>query len=211
MLPIALIFAGLLAAPPTADEAVIRARTQALIEAFKAVPADAKDTSAAFATLDGFFNREVLLKSALGPHASKLNAAQRIRFDADFWGLLRMAAYQDSGGFFKTATIKITAVTPAAAPDKPGVLVLNALVVKDDRETDITYHWGVGPAKTPQALQLIDVAFDGASLTLDYQNQFGRMIAKDGVGGLLDALSARLAKQRAAKQSAAKQPTAPAK
>lgn len=204
-MPLALVlFASLMAGPPIADEAVIRARTAALIEAFKAVPAAPADQRAAFATLDGFFNRDVLLKGALGPHAAKLNPAQRARFDADFWALLRLAAYRDSGGFFKTAVTKITRVTPSPGAGKPGLLVLNALVVKDDRETDITYHWGPGPADAPQALRLVDVAFDDASLTKDYQNQFGRIIAKDGVDGLLDVLKARLAKAQGAKTPPAK-------
>lgn len=187
---IALLFVGLLAAPPT--DAALRDRTTGLIQAFLAVkPAPAENTKT-FAALDGFLHRQALLDGALGPHAKALSAEQRAKFDADFWALLRRIAYPDSGTFFRTAKHSITKATPG----DPSTVVLHARVEKDDLETDITFVWKANG----DALQLVDVSFDGASLLIDYQNQFGRIIAKKGVDGLLAVIAERLAKLEAPKQ-----------
>lgn len=188
MINLLFLFAGLLAAPPT--DAALKARTMGLIQAFLAVEAPPADNTGRFATLDGFLHREALLAGALGPHAKGLSAAQRAKFDADFWALLRRIAYPDSGTFFRTAKYQITQVKPG----DPSVVVIHARVPKDDLETDIAFKWKANG----DALQIVDVTFDGASLLIDYQNQFGRIIAKKGVDGLLAVIADRLAKLSAA-------------
>lgn len=49
----------------------------------------------------------------------------------------------------------------------------------------MTFVW----APIDGALRLVDVRYDDASLLVDYQNQFGRILAKDGPDGLLAALA----------------------
>ena len=56
---------------------------------------------------------------------------------------------------------------------------IDAHVVKDDLRTKIELYWG----KKGGALKLVDVAFDGDSLIKDYQNQFARIVDKEGVSG----------------------------
>jgi ABC-type transporter MlaC component len=184
---IALLFIGLLATPPT--DAALRDRTNTLIQAFLAVKPAPADNAGAFAALDGYLNRQAMLDGALGPHAKAFKPEQRARYDKEFWQLLRRVAYPDSAKFFRTAKYSITAVKPGT----PSVVSINGLVEKDDLETDIAFTW----ADSGGQLQIVDVAFDGASLLTDYQNQFGRIIAKKGVDGLLDTITQRLAKLEA--------------
>jgi ABC-type transporter MlaC component len=187
--------ASVAAAVPSAEAA--KARTTALIAAFVAVqrpaegaaltPAQVKANAAVFARLDGMLHRERLLAGALGPHAKALPADARAKYDTDFWWLLRRIAYPDSGAFFERATHAIQSTAPRA----DGVDVrVHAELAEEDLETDITLHW----TQIEGALWLTDVSFDGASLVLDYQNQFGRILAKKGAAGLLETLAAQRAK-----------------
>ncbi|MCB9525213.1 MAG: ABC transporter substrate-binding protein [Myxococcales bacterium] len=186
-------------AAPTADAG--KARTTALIAAFKAVerapagkaltPAQRAANEGHFKALDALFDRDALLKGALGPNAKALDPAQRARFDADFWWLLRSIAYPDSGAFFERAehAITRTAVTGAQVD-----VTVFATLADEDIETEITLHWAGEP------LRLVDASFDGASLAKDYQNQFGRILAKKGAAGLLAVLAERRAKIEAAQK-----------
>lgn len=191
------VLLSLLSVARAAPEADAKARTAAFIAAFEAVqaaPAGQAPTPALiaanqerFAALDGFLQRRALLDGALGKHAATLDAAQRARFDALFWALLRAIAYPDSGAFFRAAEHSVSRV---AVEGETARVTVHARVAADDLETDITLVWRPHEG----ALRLVDVAFDGASLLTDYQNQFGRIIAKKGVDGLLATLAERHAK-----------------
>ena len=65
-------------------------------------------------------------------------------------------------------------------------------VEEDDLEMDTVFFWIISKGKWT----LWDVSFDGSALTKDYQNQFGRIIKKDGVKGLLGKLVKKLEKVR---------------
>lgn len=186
-------------AAPTVEAG--KARTAEIITAFKAVerpaegkpltPAQAAVNAERFKALDAFFDRDEMLKRALGPHAAKLNPSQRAQFDRDFWWLLRRTAFPDSGAFFTRAT---HAVKRAAVQGAQVDVTVFASVPADDLETEITMHWAGEP------LRLVDTSFDGASLTKDYQNQFGRILAKQGPAGLIEVLAKRRAKLEQAQQ-----------
>ena len=47
-------------------------------------------------------------------------------------------------------------------------------------------------------LRIVDVALDGASVSLDYENQFGRVLRKDGADALIGKMQARLAEAQKA-------------
>ena len=51
----------------------------------------------------------------------------------------------------------------------------------------VTFYW-----RDDGAWRLVDVAFDGAPLAKDYQNQVGRVIEEKGAAGLLRKLRKRL-------------------
>ena len=121
---------------------------------------------------------ETLTTRPIEPRADKFSPKQKAEFTAKFRELIRGIAYPDSGGFFRDAKMKVGA--PVEKGDAT-VVPVDANVPKDDLRTKLEFHW----AKKDGALKIVDVAFDGDSLIKDYQNQFARIIDKEGVAGLL--------------------------
>jgi phospholipid transport system substrate-binding protein len=189
---VAFFGAGLVAAPtyaasPAAD------RTEAFIAAFKKVKSSEKPTAAdrkaneqAFAEIDRFMDFEALTEKPIQPRAAKFTAKQKTEFSSKFRDLIRAIAYPDSGRFFRDAKLK---VGEPVEKDGATVVPIDARVPKDDLRTKLELYW----AKKDGGLRLVDVAFDGDSLIQDYQNQFARIIDKDGVAGLLKKLDEKKA------------------
>ncbi len=180
-----------------ADSAV--ARTEALVATFKSVkaPAEGKALTDAeratnkkvFAELDGYFDYGRLTSDPVAPHKKKFSKAELGEFTNLFREVIRLVAYPDSGIFLTTAQLNFK---PGANKGKRTDVLMHAAVAKDDIETDVTFHW----EPTGGALRVVDVSFDGASLVNDYKNQFGRIIEKDGVAGLLDKIKKKLDEKR---------------
>ncbi len=190
-----LVMVGLLAAPLLAKDDALT-RTRALVEAFKAVKeadegkplgdADRQHNEKAFTTLDGFFDQEHLRAAPVAPHHDKLDEAQRKQFGELFWPILRLVAYPDSGSFLREAKYELKA---KGATD----VQLTGRLEKEDLDVDVVFHWKAGKDGT---LRLADASFDGSSLVKDYQNQFGRILAKKGAAGLIAMLEKKLAEEQ---------------
>lgn len=171
------------AAPAAVDPA---ARTQDMIAAFKRVPlrsanAPKAAVDKAFADLDAFLDFETLTQEPIRPHLAKLDAAQRAAYAAKFREVVRLVAYPDSGEFFRKATVKIGA--PKAG--KGGTWVeLDTRLPEDGTDTRLGLLW----RPVGGTLRIADLTFDGDSLVRDYQNQFGRILDKEGAAGLLKRL-----------------------
>jgi phospholipid transport system substrate-binding protein len=182
-------------------------RTESFIAAFKKVksgdkltPADKKANEAAFTSLDKFMDWDTLTTKPIEPRAAKFSAGQKKDFASKFKDVVRRMAYPDSGSFFRDAKLKF-----GEATEKGGATVvpIDAHVPKDDLRTKIELYW----SKKDGTLKLVDVAFDGDSLIKDYQNQFARIVDKEGVSGLMkkvDEKRAELDKGVRAKDTAAK-------
>ena len=67
---------------------------------------------------------------------------------------------------------------------------VDAYIAEKDLDITTVFHW----RKTAKGWRVVDVSFDGASLVKDYQNQFGRIIRKEGTDAFLNRLQARLEK-----------------
>lgn len=173
-------------------------QTRALVQAFLAVktateaePLDAvarKANAAAFARLDGFFAWDSLAQAPFAKHRDALSEAQLARLQSAFRDTVRWVAYPDSGDFFRKARWRVDKV---AGND----VTLYASLPAEDVETRVTFHW----RKVGDALRIVDVSFDGASLVLDYANQFGRIIAKHGADDLVRRLEERRDQERTAR------------
>jgi phospholipid transport system substrate-binding protein len=175
------------AAAPAVD------RTEAFIAAFKKVKSSAKPTAAekkaneaVFAELDKFMDFDTLTEKPIEPRAAKFSAKQKAEFSSKFKDLVRRIAYPDSGDFFREAKMKV-----GAPSEKEGATVvpIDAHLVKEDLRTKLELYW----MKKGGTLRLVDVAFDGDSLIKDYQNQFARLIDKEGVPGTLKKLDEKKA------------------
>lgn len=193
------VLVGLMIGTSAAAEPGPGERTDAIIAAFKAVKpipeegelsaADKQANVKAFADLDGFFDYDRLTGDPIEPHKKSLNAAQQKRFREAFRELIRLVAYPNSGTFLSQA--KTTVKAPKVDGNLAAVAMHTALP-KEDIEIDVLFHW----QKSGGAWRIVDVSFDGASLVKDYQNQFGRIIAKKNGSGLMDAIEKRLVKER---------------
>jgi ABC-type transporter MlaC component len=189
-----LVSAPLVVAAP--DPAV--ARTEQMIAAFKKVKpgVSAAANASAFNELDSLIDYDTITSRTIEPRAAKFTPAQRAEFQKNFRELIRLIAYPDSGDFFRKA--RLTFKPPKTEGSQTQVPFL-AKSPDEDLETEITLHWNKG---ADGSLRLVDASFDGDSLVRDYQNQFSKIIDKDGVVGLLK----RIDQRRAEIDKAAKAP-----
>ena len=177
----------------------VLARTKELIEAFKAVKVAKEGTTltateqaanqAAFHRLDPFFAFDVMTLDTLLPHQDKLTIAERDDIAAIFREVLRYSSYFQTGAFLREA--KYTLTQGVNQGDRFTV-EMKAHVPKEDYDTTVVFFW----ENKHDALRVVDVSFDGVSLVTDYKNQFGRILDKEGPGGLKKKLETRLAEQK---------------
>ena len=170
-------------------------RTRGLISAFKSVRtapgggslslADKEANSKAYKRIDRFFGWDRLLGDLVAPHRDKFSEEQLERYKKVFKQLIRMIAYPDSGEFFRKA--KYSLKKPTISEKKASVDMFGELA-EEDLEITVTFHW----FDFGTTWRIVDVSFDGASLVKDYQNQFGRIIDKEGTQGLLKRMEDRL-------------------
>lgn len=186
------------AAAGRADEAAARA-TETLVRALmevrkgadgKLAAADEAANRALFLRLDTMVDREALVGVPLEPHRTALSAAQLEQVRTLFWGILRTITYTDTGRFFAAAKWSLK---PAQVEGARVAVPVDTYLPEEDERTEITFVWDTAGAQP----RLQDLSFDGASLVKDYQNQFGRILAKDGAEGLVKMLSARFEKETA--------------
>ena len=121
---------------------------------------------------------DTLTTKPIEPRAAKFSAKQKTEFATKFKDVVRRIAYPDSGEFFRDAKLKFGAATEKG---EATVVPIDAHLAKEDLRTKIELYWG----KKGGTLKLVDVAFDGDSLIKDYQNQFARIVDKEGVSGLM--------------------------
>jgi len=168
-------------------------RTEGLIEACvevsEAIDAD-KNTPKIYMRFDEFCDFNHMTDTAIAPHVAKLSQTQLKTYKDTFTELIRLVAFPNSGRAFQKggADIQTTKINNGDATvmlvvDKP----------EEDIELEVLFHW----KKKDKKWMLIDVDFDGASLTKDYQNQFGRIISKSGVDKLLNTLKKKLKQEKA--------------
>jgi ABC-type transporter MlaC component len=119
------------------------------------------------------------------PHREKFSTEQLERSQAVFRQLIRIIAYPDSGEFFREARYSLK--KPVIKGNHADV-EMNGELVEEDFEIVVTFHW----MDTGSHWRIVDVSFDGASLVKDYQNQFGRIIDKEGTQGLLKRMEDHL-------------------
>ena len=171
------------------------ARPQELIATFcqvKPVPeegelsaADRATNQSAFAKLDAIFDFDTLTSNAIEPHKDQLTAAQVTTYKTQFEEMVRLMAFPNAGQAFGNSANSIIGST---ANSSGGFDVDVELSWEDkDLELEITFHW----SDSGGTLRLVDVSFDGDSLIKDYQNQFGRILNKDGVDEFMKRLETK--------------------
>lgn len=169
-----------------ADGAAARGRTEALIATFQKLGKEPGGDGKVHARLDDFFDYDRLTLVPITPIAAKFSPAQKAEFSRKFRELIRGLSFGDSGAFFRRAKISW-----GAPREENGEFIVpfDAHDPEQDLDTSIEFRWAVSGGK----LRLVDASFDGSSLIKDYQNQFTRIVDKEGVAGLLRRLDERRA------------------
>lgn len=175
---------------PQGARATPRALTEQVVASFQAlndpkVPEAQRQTPARFAGLDQYFDYDALSAAPFKSHQKTLKAADLTKLKATFKALLIHLTHQ-SGQQLAHGGATISA---ARAKGSDCLVDFEVSGNDDDMSSTVTLTW----QKRARGWQVVDVAFDGASMTKDYENQFGRILKKDGAGALDAKLKERLA------------------
>lgn len=149
-----------------------------------------KQQQSAMKKVRTYFDYELLVENTIEPHRKKLNAKQLERYSKTFRQLLEMAPFIASIGENDKLEYKIS----KPVRQNGGVLIgLQAYDAKTDMDTDIAFEW----REQNGAWLVVDVSLDGVSMIKGYQNQFGRILKKEGAEGLIARLEKRLTEVKA--------------
>jgi ABC-type transport system involved in resistance to organic solvents, auxiliary component len=170
--------------------ASVKSATSVLVDAFKRVKeddgklsdADKAANKKAYEELDELLARAHFTSAVIAPRKDKFSPAELKAFQDEFWDLVQRIAYPGSGAFFREGQVKY-----AEPKEKGGVWTheLTAYIPSEDLETVVGLQWKLEGGK----LRIVDVLFDGDSLVKDYQNQFARIVDKEGAAGVMKKLA----------------------
>ena len=157
-------------------------RTESFIATFKKVKsgekltaADKKANEQVFAEIDKFMDFETLTTKPIEPRASKFSAKQKSGVHQQVPGRSSAHRLPQLGRLLPRRQDEDWR---AGGKGAVTVVPIDASMPKEDLKTKLEFYW----AKKGGTLKLVDVAFDGDSLIKDYQNQFARIIDKEGRG-----------------------------
>lgn len=164
-------------------------QTQNMIKTLKQVK---KNDEATYKKVDAYIDYHTITYESIAPHRSKFSDQQAKEFSRLFESLIRLVAYPQSSSFYEEAQSEFH--KPII---KKNIAIVNsdAVIEKEDFEMEIGYQW----KKNGDQWQLSDLIIDEDSLVKDYQNQFGRIIAKEGVEGLIKKVKDKIAEVKAEK------------
>ena len=157
-------------------------QTQSLIAALKNVKENDKKT---YLKVDQYIDYDYMTTRSIAPHADYFSKQKSDQFRQLFQSLIRMVAYPQSSSFYNDA--KSVLSTPVIIADTAQVKSETS-IAKDDFEMEIIYQW----KKSGGNWLLSDLLIDEDSLIKDYQNQFGRILKKDGVDVLMQKINDKI-------------------
>lgn len=157
-------------------------KTKQFVDAIKVVKKNQFET---YNNVDRFINYDYIMSKTIEPNREKFSNGQADSFKKQLTQLIRLIAYPRSGKYYNDAKYQYDA--PKTEGNKVNI-IQNSYLPSEDIELEIAYQW-----RDFQGNWMItDILFDGDSLVKDYQNQFSRIISKDGVAGLLKKVSDKL-------------------
>jgi phospholipid transport system substrate-binding protein len=188
----AIVSLALTALPVSTPISAITPQTQteqlvATLSALQDVKVPEADRTAvqAAAALEGFFDFDALAQAAIAPHKAAFKPKQLTQVTQTFRQLVVILTSK-SGAQLNSGRVTIARARAMGATCAVDVAVSQP---DDDVPAHVDFIW----SKRKQGWRVIDVALDGASIVKDYQNQFGRILKKDGAEALLSKLKERLA------------------
>lgn len=191
---ISLIFALILSSATGAQaqgtEPAPRALTQQVVAAYIALndakaASERREAPAQFGGLDRYFDYDALSAAPFKGHRKVLKAKELAELQSTFRVLITQLTHKSGE---KLAEGQVTVGAARKFADTCAVdFEVNR--PEDDITSQVTLVW----RRQTAGWRVVDVAFDGASVTKDYENQFGRILKKDGAQALLTKLKERLA------------------
>jgi ABC-type transporter MlaC component len=168
-----------------------KALTEQVVATFRAlndpsVPPAQRHSPAQLRALDAFFDFDALSAASFQSHKRALKPRQLAELQQTFRSLLTVLTHH-SGEQLAQGDVAIG--TPRQVQQN---CVVEFAVSRPDE--DLTSNVALTWQRRPNGWQVVDVAFDGASVTKDYENQFGRILKKDGAEVLVTKLKERLAR-----------------
>ncbi len=157
-------------------------QTLAMIEALKQVKVN-DETS--YKKVDQYIDYQRLTSDSIAPQRSKFSDKQAKEFMALFSELIRKIAYPQSSTFYNDEKSEYQ---PTVITGDKALVVAESVIEKEDFEMEIGYQY----TKTNGVWRLSDLFIDEDSLVKDYQNQFSRIILKEGVDGLIKKIKHKL-------------------
>lgn len=143
-----------------------------------------------YTELDGYFDYDTIVGTALASVSTKMGKPETTEFKSKFRELIRLIAYPDSGSFFRRAK---SSIAPAKVQGVTATVIMESVIEDEDFRNSVRYTW----AKQGDTWRITDIAFDNASLVKDYQNQFKRIVDKEGAAGLMKRLNTKHAEEKA--------------
>ncbi len=142
-------------------------------------------------TVRGFLDLDELAKRAVRDHWEKMTEAQRKSYLDLLRGLLEDNYVR---GMRSNLAYTVEYIGEAAAPSPTAMLVQTTIKAKrKGRPYSVKVDYTV-EADAKGNVHVVDIATDGVGLISNYRAQFNKIIAKDGVDGLL----AKMQKKQAA-------------
>jgi phospholipid transport system substrate-binding protein len=133
-------------------------------------------------TLRGFLDLDELAKRAVDKHWDKMSESQR----KDYLDLLRSLLEENYiRGMRSNLAYTVEYIGEAPAPSATAMLVLTKIIAKrKGRPYSIKVDYTV-ESDAKGVVHVVDIATDGVGLIDNYREQFNKIIAKDGMDGLL--------------------------
>lgn len=157
-------------------------QTLAMVNALKQVNLNDENS---YRNVDTYIDYDELTHKSIAPHRSKFTDAQARRFTVLFKSLIRKVAYPQSSMFYNDA--KVNYELPIITGDI-ALILSETRIEKEDFEMVVGYQL----KKQDGIWRLSDLILDDDSLVKDYQNQFGRLISKEGVDGLIKKIENKI-------------------
>ena len=158
-------------------------QTLAMIDALKLVK---KNDAVSYSKVDPYINYGILAGESIAPHRSKFTDKQAKKFISLFTTLIRKVAYPQSSTFYNDAK---STYQPTVITGNTAIVLAETIIEKEDFEMEIGYQL----TNDKGNWRLSDLLIDEDSLVKDYQNQFGRIITKDGIEGLIKKIEDKIA------------------
>jgi len=189
---------GLLASPALADTGAGTKAVKSANDSIAKLLKDKADATKVTASVRDFLDLDALGKAALEDHWTEIKTEQQDEYLKTLKALIE-ANYVK--GVKANVDWKTTYSGETAQDD--GTIVVNTVVKTKRKGHPLSVSIDYKLAKNAKGKwMVVDIVTDGTGLVVNYRAQFNKIIAKDGITGLLDKMKKKQAEAEAATAAA---------